>query len=89
MATRLYGLPAERVPIQLYAPPQDEFECCNLTVTIPSPSSLHSDEPLPVMVWIHGGGNVTGSGNEWVWDMGALVKKGIEMGRPVVAVALK
>lgn len=41
------------------------------------------------MVWIHGGGNVTGSGNEWVWDMGALVKKSIEVGKPIVAVALK
>lgn len=89
MATRLYGLPSELVPVQPYTPPADEFECCNLTITVPAPSSLPSDEPMPVMVWIHGGGNVTGSGNEWVWDMGALVKKSIEVGKPIVAVALK
>lgn len=48
-----------------------------------------NDDLLPVMVWIHGGGNATGSGVEWIWDAGVLVRKSIELGKPIVVVALK
>lgn len=36
---------------------EDEFECLNLDVTVPSSytSDTLSKKPLPVLVWIHGG----------------------------------
>jgi para-nitrobenzyl esterase len=38
-------------------------DCLYLNVWAPP-----ADHPLPVMVWIHGGGNVNGSSSEWPYD---------------------
>ncbi len=32
---------------------------------------------------------MTSSGTEWIWDAGALVRKSVQCGRPVVIVAFK
>ena len=68
---------------------QDEFECLNLTISTPDPECRAKHGPLPVMVWIHGGGNVTGCATDWIWDAGNLVKTSIKVGHPVVVVGIK
>ena len=68
---------------------QDEFECLNLTVSTPDPAARAKQGPLPGMVWIHGGGNVTGCATDWIWDAAALVKTSIKIGQPIVAVGIK
>ncbi|KLO16112.1 alpha/beta-hydrolase [Schizopora paradoxa] len=88
LESRLYGLPPEIVPKPSDSPPEDEWECLNLCITTPAPECLRKHGLVPVMVYFHGGGNVTGSGTEWIWDAGALVRKSVQCGRPVVVVAL-
>jgi carboxylesterase type B len=63
----------------------DEFECLNLTVT--RPAGLNSQECLPVMLWIHGGGN-RGHGSNWLCDGGSLVRKSMLIEKPVIIVAI-
>jgi para-nitrobenzyl esterase len=50
--------------------PMDE-DCQRLSVT--APADLRDDEKLPVMVWIHGGGNVATAGDSIQYDPRALV----------------
>jgi para-nitrobenzyl esterase len=40
-------------------------------------SNLGGDEPQPVMVWIHGGSNVSGAGSEGTYDGVKLARKGV------------
>lgn len=43
---------------------EDEFECLNLVVTLPSPRPILRDgRLLPVLVWIHGGSQVVTFGS--------------------------
>ena len=49
-------------------------DCLTLTVRTPS---LKSDEKLPVMFWIHGGGHRSGSGNQGFSDSNALAARGV------------
>ncbi|THH23051.1 hypothetical protein EUX98_g8131 [Antrodiella citrinella] len=63
----------------------DEFECLNLNITGPSGACVSSH--FPVMLWIHGGGN-RGSGSSWLYDGGAIVRKSIEIGKPVILVTI-
>lgn len=64
----------------------DEFECLNLNITKPAGDY---GSPLPVFVWTHGGGVVVGA-NCWPqFDMTKLIELSIEVGYPVIGVALK
>ena len=54
-------------------PPMSE-DC--LTLTIRSPG-LQPAKPLPVMLWIHGGGHRFGYGNQGFSDSNALPKRGV------------
>ncbi|EPQ53622.1 alpha/beta-hydrolase [Gloeophyllum trabeum ATCC 11539] len=77
----MFGLTEDQVPQQNFK--QHEFECLNLIITCPG--DIDSSSRYPVMIWIHGGGN-TGTGSSWVYDGGALVRKSILMGKPMVLV---
>ncbi|KAM0123529.1 hypothetical protein ACHAP3_011064 [Botrytis cinerea] len=67
----------------------DEFECLNLVVTCPSPMQKSTTgKGLPVLVNIHGGGNVVGSNSAWFNDGTNLVIKSVEMNSAVVLVSL-
>lgn len=65
----------------------DEFNCLNLNIT--TPAGINSDSDRPVMVYIHGGGGFSGSNGDWWCDGASLVKRSIEIGKPIVAVAIK
>ena len=67
----------------------DELECLNLNVTAPKSVIQESGETaLPVFVWVHGGALSIGS-NSWPqYQMRRLVERSIEIGKPVVGVAI-
>ena len=52
--------------------PQSE-DCLFLNVW----ASRETSEPLPVMVWIHGGGFTIGSSSQPFYDGGALARRGV------------
>ncbi|KAH9941090.1 carboxylesterase [Epithele typhae] len=79
----LFNLKEDCLPDQRLT--HSEFECLNLNITCPA--DANADSRLPVMLWIHGGGN-RGSGSNWVYDAGPLVQKGIQFGKPVVVVSI-
>lgn len=65
----------------------DEFECLNLSVTVPD-SGLKNTEPLPVFVWVHGGGFGIGA-NSWPqYDLRRFVERSANIGKPVVGVSV-
>lgn len=63
-------------------------ECLTLNVYVPSAES-RSKGLLPVIVFIHGGGYVTGSANWPQYDLAALVSRSEKIGQPIVAVGIK
>lgn len=78
----LFGLELNEIPD--HGPlKQHEFECLNLNITCPG--GLTSYSRVPVMVWVHGGGD-RGSGSSWVYDGGALVRKSMIIGKPIILV---
>ncbi|TFK49380.1 alpha/beta-hydrolase [Heliocybe sulcata] len=79
----VFGLTEDQVPPQNFK--QHEFDCLNLNITCPG--DVDSSSRCPVMIWIHGGGN-TGTGSSWVYDGGALVRKSMLMGKPIILVTL-
>ncbi|PUU73335.1 Alpha/Beta hydrolase protein [Tuber borchii] len=69
---------------------QDEFECLNLVITVPSSilNSPDSEEILPVFVNIHRGANKWISSSVPLLDMANFVKKSMDIGKPIVAVGI-
>jgi carboxylesterase type B len=65
----------------------DEFNCLNLNIT--SPAGANERSELPVLIYIHGGGGFSGSNGDWWCDGGSIVKRSMEIGRPVIAIAIK
>jgi carboxylesterase type B len=65
----------------------DEFNCLNLNITAPAGANERSN--LPVLIYIHGGGGFSGSNGDWWCDGGSIVKRSMEIGRPVIAIAIK
>ncbi|KAF7316340.1 hypothetical protein MIND_00152800 [Mycena indigotica] len=62
---------------------QNEFECLNLNITCPA--GLTPRSRIPVMLWVHGGGD-RGYGSSWIYDGGSIVRKGMLSGKPVMVV---
>lgn len=78
----MFGLTEDEIPQQpLFK--QNEFECLNLNITCPGGLTPRSN--LPVMVWIHGGGD-RGYGSSWAYDGGNLVRKSMLIGKPIIMV---
>ncbi|KAJ5889069.1 hypothetical protein N7495_009110 [Penicillium taxi] len=68
-------------------PTQDEFTCLNLNITIPA-SSPPLGSPLPVLLWIHGGGLAAGTGNAPMMDGRVLAAMSVQMGLPTLVITL-
>jgi carboxylesterase type B len=67
-----------------------DVDCLTLNVSVPNAGlRAKTGKPLPVLVFVHGGGYVTGSGNWPQWDLAALVELSISQGSPIVAVGIK
>jgi carboxylesterase type B len=66
----------------------DEFDCLNVNITIPKLKANETKEGLPVLVWVHGGGLSMGSNNWPQYDLQKLVDRSVEIGKPVIAVAM-
>ncbi len=49
-------------------------DCLYLNIWTPN---WQGDQPLPVMVWIHGGGNTTGGTGEFAYDGANLARQGV------------
>lgn len=62
----------------------------NLNIWVPKiEGNLPEPGSLPVFVWVHGGGFVSGSGSWPQYDMERLVRLSREVGTPVIGVSLK
>ncbi|KAH7028780.1 Alpha/Beta hydrolase protein [Microdochium trichocladiopsis] len=58
-----------------------------LLLNVYRPAGLFG-KPLPVLVWIFGGGFVQGSGSDARYNLTFLVDRSVEMGQPIIAVNL-
>ncbi|KAL6711805.1 hypothetical protein ACN47E_002848 [Coniothyrium glycines] len=79
-------------PGQCDTEPMDEFECLHLSVTVPRSADdmtgPQPEKPLPVFVWVHGGGLSMGSNNWPQYDLRKLVERSVKIGKPIVGVAI-
>lgn len=69
------GDPAARYGLRADTPPPSE-DCLYLNVWAPLSAAVSGAGPLPVMVWIHGGAFVTGTGGNPAFDGAELARKG-------------
>jgi para-nitrobenzyl esterase len=68
-----FGAPCMQLAApEAFAKPPSE-DCLTLNVWRPA----RADKPLPVMVWIHGGGSNFGSGSDKAFDGAALARHGV------------
>lgn len=73
-------MPAEAV--------QDEFELLNLVITRPS-SAIPRKGPLPVMVFIHGGSNTTGTASNPLYSLTKVVARAAITDQPIITVQIQ
>ena len=61
-------------------------DCLTLNISIPSGNHV---APLPVFVFIHGGGFAVGS-NWWPqYDMASIVRLSAQLGQPIIGINIK
>ncbi|KAJ9131008.1 Carboxylic ester hydrolase [Pleurostoma richardsiae] len=68
------------------APPASDTEGLNLNITVPCSNGQLPTTPLPVMVYIHGGGFSFGSNWFPHYDQARIVALSVELGCPIIAV---
>ncbi|KAL0568789.1 hypothetical protein V5O48_013186 [Marasmius crinis-equi] len=71
--------------------PRDTVSEDCLTVNVYRPSNILVDSnytPLPVLLWMHGGGFVSGSGSRPGYNGTALVERGIIRGSPIIVITI-
>ncbi|KAK9472521.1 Alpha/Beta hydrolase protein [Dipodascopsis tothii] len=73
-----------RPEVDRACPGTDELNCLVLNVT--RPKEIPAGTALPVMLWIHPGGNMVGSAWDPMNDPRFLVQASVELGLPVVFV---
>jgi para-nitrobenzyl esterase len=71
-----YGDACMQAPAPASGPALPMSEDC-LTLNIWRPASARQGKPLPVMLWIHGGGSFAGSGRDPLYDGTALARHGV------------
>ena len=68
---------------------QSEFDCLNLTVHVPTLARTNDGGPtgnLPVLVFLHGGAFIWGSGDRSFYDPKTLLRHAVEVGKPLILV---
>lgn len=84
------GLPDEAAAVldRMSAPPTGPHgeDCLSLNIQRPSIKSSGYGKKLPVLLWIYGGGWEIGTTQEY--DGTGLIKKSIDMGEPIIFVAI-
>ncbi|CZR63049.1 uncharacterized protein PAC_12946 [Phialocephala subalpina] len=65
---------------------QSEFECLNLSVTLPI--GAKPGDNLPVFVWIHGGALFYGDSSWPQYDLSNFVRTSVEIGQPVIGISI-
>lgn len=66
-----------------------DTEALNLNIWIPKGREGQLLQNLPVYVFIHGGGFISGSGNSPHYDLTRLVKLSAAKGTPIIGVTVK
>ncbi|CAO3574659.1 unnamed protein product [Mortierella alpina] len=68
----------------------DELNALNLNVFVPLKALKHETKtnPIPVMVWVHGGAFTWGSNADPLYDAVNLVQHSIQLKQPVIVVAI-
>lgn len=59
-----------------------------LSINIVRPAGIESSIPLPVMLWIHGGGYQYGSSGEVEYNLTYLVQRSVDIGMPVIGASI-
>lgn len=103
MEETLFGISPQEIPQQDLR--QDEFECLNLNITCPAGLTPLSRLPVMLWIhglvvcrtiyhfflffnsFLSGGDK--GSGSEWFYDGGKLVRRSMIIGKPVIIVTCK
>lgn len=72
-----------------YSEREDEFECLNLDVTVPT--TREAEANLPVLLWVHGGSQIIsyGSGASKIGDVRKIANEAVAMGRPMSVVSVQ
>ncbi|OCL14774.1 alpha/beta-hydrolase [Glonium stellatum] len=83
---RFYPIPLVERPYT-NTPGDDEFKCLSLNITMPV-SKPSEDLKLPVMVWIHGGGFVAGSGSAPMTDGRSLAAMSHAFNLPTIIITI-
>ncbi|KAF9767556.1 hypothetical protein IL306_015257 [Fusarium sp. DS 682] len=60
-------------------------DCLHLNVIRPS---VAADKKLPVLVWIHGGGLVTGFSGDPTSNMSYIIDESVKLGSPIIGVSI-
>ncbi|KAF2729952.1 alpha/beta-hydrolase [Polyplosphaeria fusca] len=75
-----YGYGSDQWPY-----PSLSEDCLYLNVVRPAG---YEDEKLPVAYWIHGGGLYQGSGIDQRYNLTWMVKRSVDMGKPIIGVSI-
>jgi carboxylesterase type B len=59
-----------------------------LTINVVRPAGIDPDAKLPVAIWIHGGGLVSGSNSDPRSNLSFIVEESVKIGQPVIAASI-
>lgn len=65
--------------------PELSEDCLYLNIVRPSG---YASQNLPVALWIHGGGLAEGSGIDQRYNLSFIVKRSVDIGKPIIAVSI-